>query len=235
MAASKKAAKEKVILQAEARTIFGKKVKQLRKQGIIPGNIFGNNFESKAVSLARQDFMDAYKVVRETGVLHMEVGSESIPTLIYDMQTHPVTGQILHVDFRKVNMRQKIEADVPVVFVGESAAVKTHNGVLLTQADVVTVEALPANLPQHIEIDLAKLAEINDAITIADLPKSDDYVFTEDPEKVIVSVTAHKEESLEPETESEAPEITTAVEGEAAEGGEGSTDGGNDNKEEKSE
>lgn len=230
MAASKKAAKEKIILEAQSRDQLGKIVKQLRKQGMLPANIYGNNFESKAITLSQLNFMNAYKVVRETGVLYINVDKESIPTLVSDIQIHPVTDQILHVDFRKINMKEKIETTVPVVFIGESDAVKTYNGVLITQADHLYVEALPANLPSQIEIDLSALTEIGSSISIADLPPSDEYVFTEEPEKVIVSVTAHKEESTEVQTDSEAPEITTAVE--STEGTDASAEGGSEEKSE---
>ena len=234
MAQTKKVAKEKVTLEVQPREVFGKKVNQLRKQGLIPANIFGNNYDSKAISMPTLDFMAAYKVVRETGILYINVGKESVPTLISHVQLHPITDQILHVDFRKVNMKEKIETAVPVVFVGESEAVKTHNGVLITQSEYLYVEALPSDLPQQIEVDISKLVEIGDSISIADLTKPEGYVFTEEPEKVIVSVTAHREESTEIQSESEAPEITTAVEGEeSAEGGDAAQTGGG--KEEKSE
>lgn len=219
---SKKNVKEKVTLKADERSVVGKKVNSLRKKGILPGNVYGNNYTSKTVSMSTLDFMAAYKLVKQTGVLYVKVGDESIPTLISDMQIHPITEKILHVDFRKINMKEKIETEIPVVFVGESEAVKTLNGVLITQLEHVMVEALPANLPQQIEVDITHLTEIGSSITIADLPKSDDYIFTDEPEKVIVSITAHKEESIEPDIESAAPEITTAVEGEG-EAGEGET------------
>lgn len=232
MATSKKAAKEKVILEAQPREVLGKGVKQLRKQGLIPANVFGHNYESKAITLTHQDFMSAYKIVRETGILYVNIDKESVPTLIAHVQLHPVTDQILHVDFRKVNMREKIETAIPVTFVGESEAVKTHNGVLITQADTLYVEALPADLPQEIEVDISKLVEIGDAITVADLPKSENYAFTEEPEKVIVSVTAHREESTEVQSESAETEIITEkAEGEeGAEGEAAPAEGGSEEK-----
>src|SRR5690606_6782662 len=105
-------------------------------------------------------------------------------------------------------LRQKIEANVPLVFVGESEAVKTHNGVLNTQMDEIVVEALPTHIPSEIEVDLSQLQAIGDQITVAQLPTTADYTIMDDPEKIVVSAIEHVEQSLEPETVSEAPEIT---------------------------
>ncbi|MBP9691340.1 50S ribosomal protein L25, partial [Candidatus Woesebacteria bacterium] len=121
----------------------------------------------------------------------------------------PVTEDILHVDFRKVNLRQKIEASVPLHLINTSEAVERKNGVLLTQLNEVTVNALPAHIPHEIEVDLAVLVEIGDAIRISDLAKSEEYEIMDDADRVIVSVTEHVEESIETETVTEAPEILT--------------------------
>jgi large subunit ribosomal protein L25 len=209
----------KLILTAENRTAFGKKTKRLRKEGFLPANIFGQDFESLAITVKALDFQKIYKTAGETGVVYIEVGDKSIPTLLGDLQYHPSLGMILHADFRKVNLKKKIEAHVPFAFVGESDAVAHKNGVLITNLDEVTVEALPNDIPHEIEIDIAKLKEIGDQIKVSDLGTSDKYTVQDDPESVIVSVTEHKEESIEPETVSEAPEITTEVapEGEGAE------------------
>ncbi|HRN69759.1 MAG TPA: 50S ribosomal protein L25 [Candidatus Woesebacteria bacterium] len=200
---------QKILLQAAVRETFGKSVRKMRKDGQIPANIFGPKFESKAISVNAQEFNTIYKQAGETGVIYIEFEKESIPTLVTDIQFDPTKGNFIHVDFRKVDLNKKIEANVPFTFIGESEAVKTKNGVLLTQMDEVTVEALPANIPHQIEVDLTALQEIGDAITVAQLPTSDKYAVTADPELVVVSVTEHKEESIEPETVTEAPEITT--------------------------
>ncbi len=234
MAKTAKNAQEKLTLSVEVRTEFGKKSRQLRKKGFIPANVYGPGFESKSIKIEQLTFHNIYKQAHETGLVYVEFDKESIPTLITNLQKHPITGSVLHVDFRKVNMKQKIETAVPVVFIGESDAVKTYNGVLITQADHLYVDALPANIPQQIEIDISKLTEIGSSISIADLPKGEGYDFTEEPEKVIVSVTAHKEESTTPETDSDLPEVEGGADAEGAtsEGEASSTEGGSEEKSE---
>lgn len=200
---------EKLILSAEKRQAFGKQLRKLRHAGKVPGNIYGPEFESVAVTVDFKDFTHAYKIARETGVVYVKVGSEEYPTLIKDIQRHPVSDALLHVDFRKINLKEKIETDVPLVFINESAAVETLGGQLLTQANEVLIEALPTNIPEHIEIDLSKLAEIGSEIRVKDISTIQNVEIKEDPERIIVSVVARKEESITPETEAEAPEITT--------------------------
>ncbi|MGB9707664.1 MAG: 50S ribosomal protein L25, partial [Microgenomates group bacterium] len=124
---------EKIILKVELRQVFGKKLKSLRKQGLIPGNIYGPDFKSQAVSVNFKDFIKVYKQAKETGVVYLELKEEKIPVLIKNIQRHPINESILHVDFRKIDLKQKIETEVPVTIVGESPAVVEKKGVLLTQ------------------------------------------------------------------------------------------------------
>ncbi len=209
MAKSAKTSQEKTVLTAEMRTITGKKVNALRKQGMVPANVFGPNFDSKSITVTLKDFTAAYKVAHETGIVYVNVDKDSIPTLIKDIQKHPVTGFILHVDFRKIDLTQKIVTTVPVHFEGDSVAVNQLNGVLITQNDHLDIEALPEKIPAHIEVDISALKEIGDEITVKDIKANPDYVIITDPETVVVSVTAHKEESVVPETTTTAPEVIT--------------------------
>lgn len=214
------ATQEKTILVAQSRDVFGKRVNALRKNGILPANIYGSGFESKAINVNYVEFFKTFKKAGETTVIYVEVDGKTIPTLITDIQIHPLSRMILHADLRKVDLKRKIEANVPVVIVGESEAVDQKHGVLLTQMNQVTIEALPTNIPHEIEIDISVLKEIGDEITVGSLPKSDTYEVTDDPERVIVSVTEHIEEEIEVQTATEAPEILTekAEEGEEAAG-----------------
>lgn len=200
---------KKITLQTEPREVTGKKVKQLRKSGLIPGNVYGPNFKSVAVTVPVKDFITVYKIAHETGVVYVQVQKESHPTLIKEIQRHPLSGEILHIDFRKIDLKQKIETSVPVVLTGESEAVNVHGGVLLTQHDHLMVEALPEEIPSEISVDISALKEIGQDIKVSDLAKSSSYVITDEPDMVIVSVTAHKEESVTPETTSAAPEVIT--------------------------
>jgi len=156
-----------------------------------------------------EEFSKIFKIAKETGVVYLELSKEEIPVLIQNLQTHPINDQLLHVDFRKVDLTKKIETAVPVKTVGVSEAVAQKGGVLLTQADELKIEAQPEKIPHQIEIDLSVLKEINQEIKVADLPQNPDYKIIDPADKVIVSVVAHKEETVVPETTSTPPEIIT--------------------------
>lgn len=216
---AKKVQNQKLVLEAQPREVLGKKVKQLRKQGLTPANVFGPKFKSISITVNAHDFLSAYKVARETGIVYVKVGNEEIPTLIKNLQKHPLNPEILHVDFRKIDLKQKIETAVPVEVVGESVAVVQLGGVLLKQKDTVTLEALPEDIPQHIEVDISTITELDQAIKVSDLKKSGTYEIKDDPETVLVSVIAHKEESVTPETTAVETEVIGEVP--AEEGAEG--------------
>lgn len=210
----KGAEKEKVVLSAQARTVLGKKNKQLRKQGQLPANVFGPQFTSQSLTVNYVEFRRIYRQVGETGIVYLKTEKEEIPTLISAIQRHPLDGMVLHADFRKVDLKKKITAVVPLTFVGVSPAVNA-GGVILTQTDKVEVEALPQDIPNHIEVDISILSEIGSEIKVGDLNVDASYTIQTEKEKVIVSVTAHKEESTVAETTAAAtPEVITAKEGE---------------------
>jgi large subunit ribosomal protein L25 len=218
------ASTDKVSLKAEIRIVFGKKLNKVRKQGLAPANIYGPDFKSKAISVVYKDLIKTYRVVGKTGVVYLSLDKENIPVLITSVQKHPLTRSFIHVDFRKIDLSKKIEANVPVVVVGVSEAVAQKGGVLLVQSDTLLIEALPESIPHEIEVDISGIKEIGQEIKVADLKKSDKYEIKAPAEKVVVAVIAHKEESIVPETAVAAPEILTeaAKEGEEApaEGGE---------------
>ncbi|MEO6508325.1 MAG: 50S ribosomal protein L25 [Patescibacteria group bacterium] len=208
---------EKFELKVQLRTELGKKVKQLRKKGIIPANISGGDNKPTSVSVNLKEFSSIHKAAGETGIIYIEVEGKTVPTLIKEVTYQPVDGSLLHIDFRQINLKQKITTDVPIQVEGESIAVEQLGGVMLTQADKLDVEALPANIPSHILIDISKITELGQDIKVSDLPTSPDYVIKEDPEKVIISVVEHKEESTEVQSDKVETEITSAKEGEEGE------------------
>lgn len=198
------------ILEVKKREVFGKKLSAMRAQGLLPANIFGENFTSQAVVIAVKDFMKVFKKAGETQMITLTLDGKELPVLIKNVQRHPVSQLLLHVDLRKVDLTKKIETEVPIKLVGESPAVAQNKGVLLTIAESVMVEALPQAIPSAIEIDIAVLKELNDEIKVKDLKTSADYVFKDNPEKPIVRISAHKEETVETQVVApETVEVTT--------------------------
>jgi large subunit ribosomal protein L25 len=188
-----------IALRAQTRTIRGKKVGALRREGLIPGNIYGRGLESLPVQIDVRDFRDALAVaghstvvdVHVTGVSGHEDG-KSHPVLIEKVSTHPATGKVQHVDLRQVDLSRPVKAAVQLVLVGESPAVKNEGGVLVNPLDTIEVEALPRALPHEIEVDISVLAELDQAITVADLRLPPGVTVDSDPSTVIAQVIASK-------------------------------------------
>jgi len=207
----KKNQSDQIFLNVTVRTIFGKNLRKLRKEGNIPANIYGPDFKSKSITVNYKDFIKAYKAAGETGIVYLNLEKEELPTLIKDVQKHPVSDIILHIDFRKIDLKQKVQTLVRVKIIGQSEAVTQKDGVLLTQNEKLLVEAFPKDIPPAIEVDINALKEIGQEIKVADLSKSTSYQIKEEKDKVIVSVIAHKEESIAPETVAPTPEVITEV------------------------
>src|SRR3989344_1236684 len=203
-------------LIVKKRDIFGKKLNAVRAQHLIPANIFGENFTSQAVTIAFKDFIKVFKKAGETQIVTLILDTQEIPVLIKNIQHHPVSDHILHIDLRKVDLAKKIETEVPVKCIGESPAVGQNKGVLLTLTESVMVEALPQSIPTAIEVDISRLKELNDEIKVKNLQTSSDYIFKDDPEKIIVRISVHKEESIETQVVApETVEVTTEKKDEA--------------------
>ncbi len=209
MTKAKKNASEKTILDASLRKSFGKQVKKIRKEGLVPGNIFGANFKSQAISINVRDFIKTYKSAKETGIVYIKLDKEEIPVLIRNVQKHPVNDSFLHIDFRKVDLTTEIETEVPVKIIGVSEAVSQKGGVLLTLTNTLHVKALPEKIPAAIEIDITKIKDIGQEIKVGDLTKTSTYTVIDLADKVIVSVVEHKEESVVAETAATTPEVIT--------------------------
>ncbi|HUS52370.1 MAG TPA: 50S ribosomal protein L25 [Candidatus Bathyarchaeia archaeon] len=165
------AKKEKPKLKAEKRKITGRKVKKLRQEGVLPANVYGKKVKSCSIKLDLKTFLPVFQEVGETGIVDLNLKGETKmrPVLIHNVQLDPVTDQPLHADFHQVDLKEKVTADIPIEIAGESPAVKEKGGILIQPLTEVEVEALPAELPDQLEVNITGLKEINDAVTVADL------------------------------------------------------------------
>jgi len=200
-------------LTAQKREILGSKTKNLRREGLIPAELYGHGIENLHLSIPKDAFSEVYKEAGEHAVVNVLVDGGSRPVLIHDVQVDPITDGILSVDLYQVNMDEKVTTHVPVEFVGESPAVRDLDGVLIKVMDEIEVEALPADIPQSIEIDLSKLTELDESLYIKDIKASISYTILTDPDTVVVSVSEQREEEEEPVEEELTPE-DVVVEGE---------------------
>lgn len=204
-------------ISAQQRTVTGKKVRHLRREGLIPANIFGKGFDSISIQLPLKDFVSLYKKVHETGLVDLTIDGHKYPTLIQHVQIHPITHTPVHADFFKVNLKEKVKANIPIVAVDEAKAVTDKVGVLLQQLSEVEIEALPADLPEHIEATVEKLAQIDDSITVGDLDVPKDVEILADSQEIVFKIGELVSEEAEELAEEEAAQAEAASEETAAE------------------
>lgn len=212
-------------LKAEERSELKKQNKALRAQGLVPSVVYGREEKPFNITLDRKVFKRIYSEAGTSALIDLKVGEKSsFKVLAHDMQVHPVTGEPVHVDFYKVKMDEEITTEIPLEFFGESEAVKTMDGSLMTNRDNVEVECLPANLISEIKVDISALKTFEDTITVADLNVPPTIKILTEPEEVIAFVEEPRsEEELEELEESAADQEKEAIEQIA---GEESSDGG---------
>lgn len=179
-----------ITLKAITRDVFGKKVKTLRREGLIPAELYGRGRTNLHLAVASKDFRDVYKKAGENTVVVLESekqgGNKNV--LVSDVQQNPLSGEFTHVDFYEVRMDEKITVMVPVHFTGEAPAVKEKEGILVKAMQEIEVEALPADLPGAIEVSLESLADIGSSIHVKDIKISDRVKLLIDEETVIATV-----------------------------------------------
>ncbi|HEX5140095.1 MAG TPA: 50S ribosomal protein L25 [Dehalococcoidia bacterium] len=217
-------------IPVETRQVLGKKVAQLRRSGILPGNVFGSGIESVAVQAPTEAIEKTLKTLAANEVIDLKIGGESStrPVVIQKVQRHPLTSGLVHLDFYQVSLRQKMRADVPLVVIGKSEGVDTYNGVLVQALEVLHVEALPLDLPSRIEVDITPLANLEDTLHVSDLPIPGNVTVLTDAEVVVVKVASPRvsaEEEEEGVEAAEAPEAAAEGEEAPAAGGEGESEG----------
>lgn len=197
---------KKISLKAAKREIVGRKVKKLRREHKVPANVFGKNIKSMAITLGHDEFKKVYDEAGETGLVDLAVDSKIHPVLIKNLQLHPVSGNILHVDFYEVDLKEKVSANVPLKLAGESPAVSGKLGVLLELAGEVEVEALPTDLPEFIEVNLVSLNNVGDTIKVSDLkiPGGVTVLTAMDTEVVKIAELVSKEAEAQVKQEAEA-------------------------------
>lgn len=210
----------KHILKAEIRTITGRKVKTLRTRGLIPANVFGKQATSISVQISAKDFTKIFAEVGESTLVYLEVAGEkeARPVLVREIPHHPVTGQVLHVDFNQVNLKEKVTAPVQIELVGEAPAEQEKLGILVQQLDEIELEALPTDMPEKLEVSISGLAAVGDTILVKDIKLAAEVTVKSDPEAIVAKIEAlAKEEVVEAQVaevpvEGAAPAEGTPVE-----------------------
>lgn len=222
---------KKVTLAVEKRKVLGKKVKKLRKEGLLPANVYGKDVKSEAVQLPEKEFAKIFEEVGETGLVELQVDGQVRPVLIHNVQYHRETNAPIHADFYQVNLKEKVKTMVPLIFAGEPTAVINKVGILLEQMSELEVEALPTDLPENIEVNVEKLANVDEQITVADIKAPEGVTVLSDLAQVVAKIgeLITKEAAAEAAAAAAAAEAakaeTAAAEGEAPQEGEAPAEG----------
>ena len=219
---------ETLTLAAKSRTATGRGVKGVRTAGELPGVLYGHGVEPHVFSVPAAEFRKVYAKAGSSSLVDVSFdGGAPVKAVIHEVQPHPLTMEPLHVDLYQVRMDEKMTARIPLVFTGESDAVKTLGGSLVKSLDSVEVDCLPADLPHELSVDLSALKTFEDDITVADLPVPQGVTVTTDAKLTIATVTPPlTEEQLKKMEESQLGDVGTVkseadekkAEGEAAEG-----------------
>lgn len=202
-----------LVLMAEPREVHGKKVKHLRREGLVPGVIYGPVLnETISVSVNQREFYRFYMAHGHSTIFTLKWGEgEEMPVLIRDVQLDPIRRDMLHVDFFAPNMRVKLRQSVPLLLHNASEHIEA-GGVLQHILMEIEVEALPRDLPADIPVDISGLVNIGDALTVADITVDGAVEIITEPETVVANIT---HQVVEEPAEDEGGEAEEATEGDA--------------------
>ena len=196
---------EQVELTAEKRTVTGKHVRQLRRDGWVPGVMYGHGFEPVPLQFEERSLAHILSKVGGSQLVGINVKGDKQPemALVRDVQRDPIRGNFLHVDFYRVRMTERLTAEVPLVVVGESAVIEAGEGILLQGISAIEVECLPGDLVDAIEVDLSDLVEIDQGIYVRDLAVPAGIDVLTDVDEMIVRIVPLEAEEIEEEEEEE--------------------------------
>ena len=204
-------------MKATKREILGKKVEGLRQQGLLPAVVFGKETGSIPITLDHKEFLEVYKEAGESSLIDVQIGKQKpIKVLVTEVDIHPVSDEILHANLHAVSLTKKATATIPIELVGKSSIVESGEGMLLKLLNEVEVEALPQDLPPELKLDISSLTEIDQSLSVKDLPVDHEKVEIKQDAKDLVVKVEHAEMAEEEEEEEEATvegvEVTTEKE-----------------------
>ncbi len=192
------------VFQAVVREGRGKgEARKLRRQGYIPAVIYGGDLGNKPLAVVAKSIIKHLKgEVSEAKIWKLNIeGVGEKDVIIKDVQKHPVTGEVLHVDFYEITYGQLVSLAVPVKLVGEPVGVK-RGGTLQLLMDEIEIECLPRNIIEELEIDVSSL-DIGDTLFVRDIQVPEGIKITEDPDQPVVTIVEEAEEEAPAEEEEE--------------------------------
>ncbi len=206
---------DRIVIEAEAREVIGKQTSQLRREGWIPGVIYGRKTQ-KSVQMEQKALRRALRTVGTTQLADLSFGGKSHTVIVREIQQHPTRGDIVHVDFMEVDMKVKLRSSAELVSIGEAAPEEEGLGVATMMLREVEIESLPDDLVAQIEVDLSAIATPDDVIYVSDLKVPDGVEIMTDPEMVVARFTyaaAEEEEEEVVEDEESAEDVEVIARG----------------------
>ena len=206
---------DKIILRVDVRQVIGKKVKSLRAQGLVPGVVYGHNFDPKPVVV---EYSPALKVWKEAGRRHpvdLEIGDTKRLAIIKSADLDPVKRRLRHLSFQIIKQNEKVETEVPLRITGEGETAAEKAGLVVLQAlETVKVSALPKNLPDAVEVPGDKLVAAGDHVSVGDIVVPEGVTILTEPEIVAASVYEPSAMAAAEAEEEKAEEAEPAAEAE---------------------
>jgi large subunit ribosomal protein L25 len=196
---------------------MGKRSRRLIREGKVPAIVYGYNTDPTPVTLDRLEFQKVFVKSGRTHLVDLVMDGRTEKVLIREIQTHPRRQGAIHVDFYQPNLQEKIEVEIPIHVVGESAPVKQGDGDVLQPMHSVRVECLPTEIPEAFEVDVTPLDEIDAELRVKDLKVPSNVTVLDDPEDLVVKIVHKREMKIE----EEIPAVEAAVPAEGEEGAEG--------------
>lgn len=201
---------EKFVIDAEKREVIGKKVGVLRREGKLPGVIYGHNVKAQPIIM---NLKDASKILVQTTastIINLILDGKEVAALVREKQKDYLRNQFIHVDFQAVSLTEKLRAKVNIELTGIAPAVRNFNGVVVEGVNAISVEALPSDLPERFTVDISHLENIGDAIYLKDLDIASGVELLDSPDELVVLITAPAAEEVEETPAAEAgaePEV----------------------------
>lgn len=187
---------DRIVIEAEAREITGKQVAQLRREGWIPGVIYGRN-TTQSVQMENKALRRALRTVGTTHLADVTVNGRTHTVLVREIQQHATRGDLVHIDFLEVDMKVKLRTEAELVGVGEATPEAEGLGVATLMLRQVEIECLPDNLVSQIEVDLSAIRTPDDVIYVKDLTLPQGVEILTDPDMIVARFEYAQAEEVE--------------------------------------
>lgn len=195
-----------LVLKAERRTVKGKQVKALRRDGILPGVVYGPASEPTAIQMNSREATRVLRTIKGTQLIDLVIDGETKPVLLQDIERHAIRGDLEHVDLYAPDMDKPLKVYIPINITGQSFAVESLSGVLVRGITELHIEVFPRDLIANVTVDIGALQQIGQSITVKDVAVPGTVKVLDDPDTMLARVTYQaKEEDL-----SAAPTVATA-------------------------